>query len=110
MPPLTPSPIKAISALSSQLSAFSFQRLDFPLFNFLLRQLHQLLAAGRPRRASAEELPGTGAGNDDELERIRHTGSIGHCGSFRNDLTICSATGRMVRCRARSAQMMARSL
>src|SRR3954463_5354853 len=64
IPPVTPSAISATAVAS--LSALQF--LDLAFFDFLLRELHELLVARRFRRASVQQLPRAGASHHHELE------------------------------------------
>src|SRR5437660_364928 len=70
-----------------------------------------VLADHHARRRSSDQLPGTGAGGDDELERIGELAAINHGvrAPFKNELTIVSADGCIRSRRERSATTMLRS-
>src|SRR4029453_14319198 len=87
-----------------------YQLLLLDLFNGLRN--HFMLCDGRllvladfdARRRTGEELPGAGAGSDNEFERIRELAAVNHV----KVLIIVSAPGRIRSSRARSATTMLR--
>src|SRR3954467_12024356 len=109
IPPVTPRAISATAVAS--LSALEF--LDLAFLDFLLRQLHELLAARRFWRAPIQQLAGTRPCHHYELEPSRRFSTMCHaislsCYSRMNVLTMPSAAVRIDRKRARSARTIDR--
>src|SRR6187455_3860871 len=102
MPPVTPSAI-SISSLTRFLVGLQlFHRLGD---HFTLRDGCLLVLADLDSRSrSGKELPGAGAGGDDEFERVGEFATVNHV----KVLIIVSAPGRIRSSRARSATTMLR--
>ena len=81
--------------------------LDLALSNFFLSELDELLVAGRPRRAAANQLLGTRAGDHHELECVGSLRSIHYLSVLSKVSTMRSARGLTERSLARSAVTMA---
>src|SRR6187200_332526 len=78
MPPDTPN---ATSATSLLLAADDLPHVA--LLDLEGRQARRLLRPFGPRRAAAQQLPGTRTGHDHELELVLHFKLLGHCsGTF----------------------------